>query len=248
MRLERTHRIACWWLRDVCRDSTGAGDGAAPELGTYLSPDEKRRAGTMRRKRRRSEFTAGRALARLAVAEYCGCKPQEVIIASDRNGRPLVRAPGHDCGLRIGITHSMGIAACAVAPVERLGIDVEVVRALPRLEAVARRCFGEAELRDFGDLSDAERRGRFFALWTLKEAYAKAVGIGLALGLHRVQFFFDQGAIVPAFAPELREHGRAWQFTLTRPAPDFFLALAVRKERGDEAPVHIAEGLPRCSG
>lgn len=73
-------------------------------------------------------------------------------------------------------------------------------------------------------LSDAERAAiaaepeRFLAHWTLKEAYAKATGLGLHSELRRLTIDLDRG--VPG-----------WQVTHLRPTPVHHLAVALRPRR-----------------
>jgi 4'-phosphopantetheinyl transferase len=61
-----------------------------------------------------------------------------------------------------------------------VGVDVERVRPLPDLDEIAARTFSPEERRRLSRLDPAERLAGFFNCWTRKEAYLKALGIGLA--------------------------------------------------------------------
>jgi 4'-phosphopantetheinyl transferase len=71
----------------------------------------------------------------------------------------------------------------------RVGIDIE--RAGRARLAVAERYFSAAEAAQLRELPPEAQPRRFVQLWTLKEAYLKATGTGLAGGLGRMSFVFD---------------------------------------------------------
>lgn len=91
------------------------------------------------------------------------------------SGRPGCAPP-----LDVSLSHSGGWIAAAVSRSGRVGIDVEAVRDVHA--PLARRCLSETEL-DWLDGADtgASRNQRFFRLWTAKEAFLKALGVGLAV-------------------------------------------------------------------
>lgn len=119
---------------------------------------------------------AGRSLARELLARELGCAPADVSIKRTENGKPVM-ASGE---LHFSISHTDGLAVCAVdnAPV---GVDAER-RGRHVSEALMRRVASADELSLIGD--DAQL---FLRLWTLKEAYVKAVD-GVLLTTQRVHF------------------------------------------------------------
>ena len=64
-------------------------------------------------------------------------------------------------------------------------------------------------------------------MWTLKEAWLKACGLGLTVPLD--DFAFDVSGSRPriSFGPQLDEHTADWQFRVY-PQHDYRVALAVR--------------------
>ena len=91
-------------------------------------------------------------------------------------------------GLHFNISHADGIAAAIVSEFE-CGIDCERVR--PYRESVLRRCYSKAERRAIEAAVGSEHDFLFFKLWTLKEAYIKALGIGLSFPLRNAEFLLD---------------------------------------------------------
>jgi phosphopantetheinyl transferase len=152
----------------------------------YLSPAEREEYHALRHPVRRREWLGARRclktmlLRRLAIAD-----PTECAICKDARGRPRVESVVgrplqgiHDCSL----SHK-GRFACActsTAPAGRVGVDIELACARLRRLASA-----------FVNSEDAVTQGpspelRLAILWTLKEAYSKAVGLGLGVGLGNV--------------------------------------------------------------
>ena len=91
------------------------------------------------------------------------------------------------------ISHADGIAAVIVSEYE-CGIDCEGVRRYdPR---TMRRVCSEAEREAVEAASEKEKELLFFSLWTLKEAYVKAIGTGLTFPLRKAAFAFEEDRIL----------------------------------------------------
>lgn len=95
--------------------------------------------------------------------------------------------------IHYSLSHADGIAACVVSCCE-CGIDCEAVR--PLRPNVMKRAFSEEERRLIEEAPPEQRDLLFFRLWTLKEAYVKALGIGISYPLHTAEFSFAGGRIV----------------------------------------------------
>ena len=140
--------------------------------------------------------------------------------------------------LRFNISHTDGLIACAVTIGREVGVDVEHVgRHLTH--DVAGRFFAAEEVTDLQALPPDDQQRIFFDYWTLKEAYIKARGFGLALPLG--DFAFKLNPPHPpaiTFAPSLDDDPSTWQFMQDWPTPQHRLGLAVRRE-GSDLPVRI---------
>lgn len=87
--------------------------------------------------------------------------------------------------IHFNISHSDGIAAAMTSECE-CGIDCERIREFsPR---IMKRCFSETERAAVESAPESERELMFFSLWTLKEAYVKALGAGLTFSLKNAEF------------------------------------------------------------
>lgn len=111
-------------------------------------------------------------------------------IAKGEHGKPSLAEHPH---IQYNVTHADGIAACIAAENE-CGIDAENVR--PYRPNVIKRAFSESEKALIENAPDEEKNLLFFRLWTLKEAYVKALGIGVSYPLNTAEFSFDGGEII----------------------------------------------------
>jgi 4'-phosphopantetheinyl transferase len=140
-----------------------------------------------------------------------------------------VAAPAAGVGLHFNLSRATDFVVCAVADEEEVGVDVEdVTRAVEHL-AIAAEFFAPDEVRALDELPAAEQRARFFTLWTLKEAYVKARGMGLSLPLDQFWFRIQPGqAIRISFGDGIVDDPDRWRFTLLQPTEIHCRAIAQR--------------------
>ncbi|HWQ10815.1 MAG TPA: 4'-phosphopantetheinyl transferase superfamily protein, partial [Holophaga sp.] len=159
----------------------------------------------------------GEALLRAVASERLGVAPQDVRFGATPEGKPwLVGFPD----LHLNLSHGGEWVICASGP-RAVGVDVEPVRPLsPELPP---EVCSQDELRNL-DGPDAE--AHFARLWTVKEAYVKALGVGLGMDLRRLEARPDAllldgrplpGIDVHTFAPDARHRGAVC--VLGGPAP-----------------------------
>ena len=161
------------------------------------------------------------------------------------HGRPEI-ADG-PAALRFNLSHTTGLVACAVAHGGNVDIGVDVEHLYPRgwgdeacLEIAAAH-FAPAEVAALAAAPPAARRGLFFELWTLKEAYAKARGFGLALPLASYSFEPRSSEVRVRCAPEVDGDPDGWRFEHLRPTPLHALAVAARGAPGATLSVRVCE-------
>lgn len=143
-----------------------------PELLTSTEHD---REDSLRLKSgpQRGIFLRRRLLARLCVARYLGIEPADCVIAHGAAGKPVLVSP--QARLHLSVSARGEIAAVAVART-RIGIDLERADGPHVIPWNILRANERAALNG---LPEAERIRAFLRLWTVKEAYLKALGTGL---------------------------------------------------------------------
>ena len=185
--------------------------GANDPKFELLSNTDNLRASRFRQDEDRLRFTLGRLLLVHALKE-CGHGETSPRLKIDAQGKPfLLDYPG----LCFSITHTGNLVALALSPGYRVGIDIEQVR--PTYENLLSHVFDPEDLRHFNALPTDVRAGAFFHAWTGKEAYLKAVGLGLAGGLRHVRVPMEAQASPCAIVPN-SEDAASWRLqTLALP-------------------------------
>lgn len=164
-----------------------------------LSPDERRRAGSFAFARDRRRFEVRRGVLRLLLARYLGGAPRAVDLREGPHGKPaLAVAPG-DPPVEFNCSHSRGLALYAFTRGRRVGVDVEAARPLPEAHGIAELCFSPRERSELAALPPGGLEQAVLSGWTMKEAYVKAVGDGLATPLDGIEV-----TVTPAGPPTLR--------------------------------------------
>lgn len=209
-----------------------------------LSDDEHDRMARLVFERDRKRFLLTRALVRTMLSRYASVPPAQWSFIANVHGRPeILDRPRGVPDLRFNISHTDGLIACAVTIGRDVGVDVEHIGRRLTYD-VAGRFFAPREVSDLNTLPEDDRHRAFFDYWTLKEAYIKARGFGLALPL--ADFAFKLSPPTPptiTFEPSLEDDPATWQFYQEWPTPLHRLGLAVRRE-GPDLPVRIRFTVP----
>ena len=228
MRLDRG-AVHLWYaVPDSIRDPGLLGDYEA-----LLLPDDERRYRAYRLERCRREYLITRALVRCVLSEYQPVSPNEWRFRSNAYGRPEIDPPQ---GLRFNLSNCEGLVVCAVADRLAVGVDVEPHARACAISSLAPRVFSRAELDGMSRLATAQaREQRALSLWTLKESYVKARGVGLSLPLQSLSFALDDGGITLAADPPDDARDR-WDFTVLDVGSCRVALTVERDARGSSTP------------
>ena len=158
------------WLCDVNRP----GDLRA--CTALLSAEEREKAGRFRFEKDRSLYVAAHGLLRAILAEYLVVPPAEVLFAAGK-GKPRLAAV-HGT-LQFNLSHTHGYVAVAVHPDQPVGVDVEKADPAFKWQDLTDYCLGDPERQTLQGLAPGPARHTFFNYWTRKEAFLKAIGVGL---------------------------------------------------------------------
>ena len=148
-------------------------------LWLFLSEDERSRADRFKREYLRRNFVAARGNLRIQLAHRLGCLAQEIQFSYGDRGKPYIQ----DYNIYFNLAHSQDVAIYAICGDRDVGIDLEFIDPNCDFENVAQRYFSPSEQRIIQGLGDRNKdlaRLAFYQAWTLKEAYGKATGQGIA--------------------------------------------------------------------
>lgn len=219
------------WLSDVQQVPTHL----APSYRALMSQEELERNHRYRFERDRWRDCVTRALARTVLSRYGGLAPTDWEFEKGEHDKPEVA--NSPVPLRFNLSHTSRFVVCAVTPVLDIGIDVECIERKNDVLAIADRFFSAQEVKDLFALSVNLQEDRFFDYWTLKEAYMKASGEGISLGLGNFSFHLeDPEDINISFGSKLDDNPGDWRFWLFRPSQDHRMALALRVGAGKIEP------------
>lgn len=189
-----------------------------------LSDDERAQRERFHATRDRDEYAMAHALLRTTLSEFGDRPPGAWRFASGPHGKPALA--GADSRLAFNLSHARGLVACVVAAGADVGVDVEPITRATDWRGIASRYFSPAELAEIDRTDPARRPVRFFEIWTLKEAFIKALGVGLAQPLSATTFSAERPDAI-AFTPSPDIVAGVWQFALYAPTPEHRLAVAV---------------------
>jgi len=199
-----------------------------------LSSEEHRTALRFHSARARSEYVMAHALLRLALSELFSVTPLDWRFGRDRNGKPIIIAPECFAPVQFSISHTTNLVTCIVTSAVEAGVDAERIEQTNDLAATAQGVCSTSELQYLATLTKEKWAPRFFDLWTLKESYAKARGLGLLLPLKSISFEIGPANSVRVrFAQDIEDNSSKWLFWLRHLPSVHTLSLAVRRVPGE---------------
>jgi 4'-phosphopantetheinyl transferase len=138
--------------------------------------------------------------------------------------------------VRFSVTHTFGFAACAITNSLRVGVDVEHISRARQIAAVADFAFGGEERDALGRLRGPKRDHELVRLWTLKEAYSKARGLGLRLPFDQCQFHSATPSPTVVFGESISDRPEQWWFWTSELVTGHRLALAIGSGEANRPP------------
>jgi 4'-phosphopantetheinyl transferase len=171
-----------------------------------------------------------RALVRTALSQRVPIiAPAEWRFAQNAYGRPFIADPPDPAGrLRFNVSHTDTLVVMVLASGCEVGIDVECTQRPAPLD-VAQRFFSRTESADLAGLPPQHQAARFWDLWTLKESYIKARGMGLSLPLDAFTFHVGDARVSMQVEPRLEDPGSGWHFWQFALPGDHLMALCAQK-------------------
>ena len=167
---------------DVWRSEIDLPENEVSHYQAMLSSEELQRAERFKFASKRREYIVTRGLLRSALGLLMKVGGEEIGFSYTAENKPVLENVPQQEQLVFNASHSHGQAVVAVSLNRQLGVDIEKIRNDVEYEKLATRYFSENEQQALKDYQ-GDRREAFFATWTRKEAFVKAVGKGIAYGL-----------------------------------------------------------------
>jgi 4'-phosphopantetheinyl transferase len=201
-----TGRVDLWTI-DLEQD-----DPTVAMLAGHLDHEECARAARFPVAVHRTRFIVRRHAYRAILAQYLHCDPRTLIFATNQFGKPtLSRAD-----VEYNASHSDAVAMLAVTGGSAVGLDIERVRD----RGGHYEWLSDDERRRVLTLPPDQRTTEALRMWTRKEAYVKALGLGVTA--------LDANLRVP---PAGATESVRWTVIDLDPRPGYVGSLAVPFER-----------------
>ena len=148
-----------------------------------LSSEEKMRADRFLQLKHRKRFIISHVVLHDILTKYL---PElwapPLRFRYNKYGKPHL---SYNFPLQFNLSNSRSMALYVVAMDREVGIDVEYIKKDIHVDRIAKRFFSPEESTVLQKLPVEEKLEGFYRLWTLKEAYIKAIGHGLSFPLNR---------------------------------------------------------------
>jgi 4'-phosphopantetheinyl transferase len=230
-------------------------DDLAPALAGELAAhwfDERERqtAAGFLFERDRRQYVVAHTLVRRALALEAGLAEAELVIWRSSRGRPFLQPlpgglPRGGSHLDFNLSHAGGYNLLGIVRRHRIGVDVEGLDRDPQaIETIVRTFASEEQEWATAVPAGRARDRRVLRLWTLKEAYSKARGLGLGLDFDAFSFTLADDRGVLAFRPPADDPGGRWRFLELEPVPDVLAAVAVPADEQPSPVLQLHHGFP----
>ena len=196
-------------------------------LETTLSPDEIARAARYRFAEHRKRFIVTHGVLRDILSRYLEVPAAQLTFSTNPHGKPALSAP-ENTWLQFNLSHSGDLILFAVTRDHSVGIDGEHISPPDNFPRLVEQFFSKNENAAFLTLPESKRAAAFFAGWTRKEAYVKALGTGVSLPLDHFDVTMDPDAPARLLADRRHpRHVKTWSLLTFTPAHAYIAALAI---------------------
>ncbi len=216
----------------LCTLGSVAADADAVTDANLLSADEQERAARFALARDRWSYRAAHGLLRSLLTEFHQQPPLAWTFCHNAHGRPELDPQWHGVNPpRFNISHThdrvaVALTLDAVPPGVEVGVDVESMTRTADALGLARRFLSPREADWLHSLPADDQQSRFLCLWTLKEAVAKAVGLGLSLNLRHFHCTLEPLSVT--FDDPRWGQPEEWALYNEWVAPGHWVSMAVR--------------------
>lgn len=194
-------------------------------FNSILSDEERERAKRFHFEKHKVRYIASHGFLRKTLSKYINIEPTQIKFTQTSKGKPMFDKT-FLYNISFNLSHSDNKALIAVTSKDSIGVDIEFIRPMEDLDQLAKRFFSENEYKFINSFSKKE--DIFFRIWTLKEAFMKATGEGIA-ELEDIETVFDDNQDVKIVYKKKFLDPNIWNICYFNPAESFVGAMAVKK-------------------
>ena len=213
----------------VWRASMDVSNSKVEELRKLLTNEEVIKGNRLQFEADRRKFIVARSYLRKLLGQYLCVHPASITFSYNKYGKPSLAKSIDVQNLSFSVAHSGELALYAVTLNRKIGVDLEKIQPEFNSYEIASSYFSASEVKRLDDVPGSLRQQAFFNCWTLKEAFVKAIGLGLSLPLDRFEVAFspDEPARLLQTHWDEKEASR-WSLMTLEVEPGYVAALAVK--------------------
>lgn len=198
-------------------------------LQDLLTPDELARVIRFHFPQHRARFIVARGALRTILGYYTGISPEKIGFGYSSYGKPFLDMSqlGNTQSLHFNVSHSSDIALIALTRFRNVGVDIERLRHDVPYARLVRRYFTPCEQTALFALPSNLHIYAFYNLWTRKEAYLKAIGIGFSHTLDGFKVDLTSNRAVESMTRPQTHGNKVWKLLELIPGPGYAATLAV---------------------
>lgn len=167
---------------ELWHGKVGAGDAHYQAYWRVLDADELAHAGKINNPLLHKRYVEIHGRLRNLLAQTLNEPPEQIRIKKAEHGKPYLADYPE---LAFNLSHTADRVMIAVARQCQLGVDIEICKPRHSLSGLVDKCFAEEEAAYWTRLPEPQKTQAFYRFWTRKEAFVKATGCGIVLGLNR---------------------------------------------------------------
>jgi 4'-phosphopantetheinyl transferase len=200
---------------------------------SILGEEELRKYTKFKFRKDRLQYLATRAQIRLALSEYTGRCPAELVFCSNKYGKPYLSnalSKGQQ-SLYFNISHSRNLIVSALCSGNEIGIDVEPVNRSSAVRDLENSYMSSDESHRVSQLPPQAADQHALELWTLKESFTKALGKGMSIPFQKLTFLMEQNTssgITLNCCPSIVPNPQDWYFQFLDIDKHYMIALCCK--------------------
>lgn len=193
-------------------------------LRTLLTNAEIQRSERLRRPLHQARYVAARGYLRTLLGVYLHTAPAGLRFQFGEFGKPFLTQERSAERLEFNSTDSQSMGMVGFVWGRELGVDLECMPRNTDYAGIARRKFAAIEAEHLAKFPAVDQLPAFLACWTRKEAYGKALGVGIRYPMHEVVLC---DALQCATQPLIDSRQNAWVVKQIQPTPNSVAAIVV---------------------
>lgn len=179
MRTRSQHKFADVWHGTILLPNSDQ-QARQQQYWSVLDQQEQAKALALAAPDAQQKYIKTRGVLKHILSRYMQIKASQLRISTTKYGKPFIKTGDN---LHFNLSHKANGWVIAVSNASAVGVDIEQNQERKRMPALVGKYFSETEAQFWWSLPKAQQSNMFYQLWVRKEAYVKAVGRGIGLGL-----------------------------------------------------------------